>query len=781
MLEKNMSTLDLNLVSLYRIKGQEQPLLPGLLAQNPPKRTARGRENDRLLIYLNLAGNIPFSGEEYAQVTAKLAERFYQTSGSLTFALKSSIEALNTVLAERNMKTTGQGKYAIGVLVLAALRGDLLYIVQAGPTRVHWLGAHGVKPFYDPSLAGKGLGLSQNTRMYFAQAQLSPGDLLVMSANQPKEWEAAMQERGPGSLDSLRRRLTTVTNDSLNAVLISASEGMGEINVLRPAQVMKSELPPVAPPAVSPPPGPLPDPDEIIRSVQPAASLPLQEAESMPEPVPALPILPVSTPVSAPFPALAAQAAPITSRAARAPEVKSLLTPERRTQMVHVGRRSARWMAQAIHAARDLNQVFNEKVGKFIPRLLPAEEDEPESQNPTRWMAAFIAVAIPILVVVVAVTIYFELGRPAEFNLQYAHALEAARQTQNLTDPAELRLKWQATLFHLDEAEKYRTTSDSERLRSETQSALDALDRIKRTTYRPAFSVPLSSSLRISRMAASDFDLYLLNATENNVLRAVSNGNNYTLQDFDCKSGTYDGITVGALIDIIALPRTSPSGVTLMGMDASGNLLYCIPGQAPKAAFLTLPSADWKGFNAFAYDSGTLYVLDAKANAVWTYIGQPGQSFSEPFFFFEQEIPRLSEAIGMAANGDDLYILHRDGHLTTCTYSRISTSPTRCSDPATLVDTRPGYQGGAKLVDGLFIQIAFTLAPDPSIVMLEPNTRSIFRFSPRSLELQHQIRSQPGKDDSLSQATAITAMTFSPNKVLFVLSGGQVYFAVNAP
>jgi hypothetical protein len=204
MLEKNMSTLDLNLVSLYRIKGQEQSLLPGLLAQNPPKRTARGRENDRLLIYLNLAGNISYSSDEYAQITAKLAERFYQTSGSLTFALKTSIETLNTVLAERNMKTTGQGKYSIGVLVMAALRGDLLYIVQTGPTRVHWLGTNGAKHFYDPSLAGKGLGLSQNTRMYFAQAQLNPGDLLVMSANQPKEWQAALEEPGPVSLQTLQ-------------------------------------------------------------------------------------------------------------------------------------------------------------------------------------------------------------------------------------------------------------------------------------------------------------------------------------------------------------------------------------------------------------------------------------------------------------------------------------------------------------------------------------------------------------------------------------------------
>ena len=783
-----MSNLNLNLLCLHRIKGQDMPVLPGLLAQNPPKRTARGRENDRLLIYLNLAGNISYSSDEYAQITAKLAERFYQTSGSLTFALKTSIETLNTVLAERNMKTTGQGKYSIGVLVMAALRGDLLYIVQTGPTRVHWLGTNGARHFYDPSLAGKGLGLSQNTRMYFAQAQLNPGDLLVMSANQPKEWQAALEEPGPVSLQTLSRRLTTITTDSLNAVLVSVSDGLGEISILRPAQVVKSEIPVVPPVALPPPPKPETIP-ELYPSLPPAAQIPPTETESTPLPVPVL--LPGSASlsdatggsVSAPIPIPVSPPPPPEKRRPdqRAPRTaQPLFTPERRTQMVHVGRRSARWMAQAIHAVRDFSRALTERFEKIIPRLLPQEEDQAETQLSATWMV-FIAIAIPILVVTIATTVYAEMGNPALYNIHYTRADEAARQTQNLTNPAELRQKWQATLDHLDLADEYRITQSSERLRQEAQSALDSLDRVTRVAYRPAFNNPLPSNIHISRMAASDFDLYLLNSNDGSVLRAVLSGSNYSLQDFNCKPGTYDGITVGPLIDILALPRTSPGGVTLMGMDMSGNLLYCSPGQTPTTAFLAMPSADRKGIDAFTYDAGILYVLDARANAVWTYTGQPGKEFSDPFFFFEQDVPRLTGAIGMAVSGDDLYILHEDGHLTTCTYSRIFTSPTRCTDPATLIDTRPGYQGGATLTDGIFRQIFFTQAPNPAVNLLESNTRSIFRFSPRSLELQNLIRSLPGKDDPLPPTASITAMTYSPNKILFVLAGGQVYFIASAP
>jgi len=448
--------------------------------------------------------------------------------------------------------------------------------------------------------------------------------------------------------------------------------------------------------------------------------------------------------------------------------------------MVHVGRRSARWMAQAIHASRDFWHAVGERIGKFIPRLLPQEENNPESQLSNAWMA-FIAIAIPILFVTIATTIYTSRGHPALYDFHFEHAREAASQTQNMTNPAELRLKWQATLYHLDEAEKFYTTEQSRQLRQYAQFSLDSLDRVTRVEFRPAFSAPLPANVRISRMAASVFDLYLLNSTDGSVLRATLDGGRYKLQDFTCRPGTYDGITVGRLIDIIALPRTSPGGVTLMGMDSSGNLIYCAQNQAPKTDFLARPSAELQGIDAFAYDSGVLYILDAKANAIWTYGGQPGGSFSEPFFFFEQDVPRLKESIGLAASGDNLYILHNDGRLTVCIYSRLFTSPTRCTDPIEYKDTRSGYPSGPRLRDGQFRQIFFTQAPNPTINLLEPTTRSIFRFSPYSIELQTLIRSLPGKNDPLPANMPITAITYSPNKTLFVLVDGQVYFTTNTP
>jgi hypothetical protein len=56
--------LDLTLTSLYRINGQEIASLPGLFTQIPPQNAARGREKDRLVVYLLLTGNSTFTTSE---------------------------------------------------------------------------------------------------------------------------------------------------------------------------------------------------------------------------------------------------------------------------------------------------------------------------------------------------------------------------------------------------------------------------------------------------------------------------------------------------------------------------------------------------------------------------------------------------------------------------------------------------------------------------------------------------------------------------------------------
>lgn len=809
-----MSPFDLTLLSLYRINGQEWPQLPGLLALNPPKRPARGREQDRLIVYLTLVGNIPYSSGEYNQIVAQVAETFYNTAGSLTFALKSAVESLNTFLVERNMFTTGKGQYSIGALVLAALRGELLYTVQCGPTHVFTM-ARDLHHYHDSYMAGKGLGLSQTTRMYFSQTRLTPGDQVLFCAALPPNWEKAIsEERHSSSLEAIRRRLMAVNDGNISALLIQVSEGNGETNIVQP--VTTASITPAPPPAPKPassspaggalpvavlppkeqtlPPG---APAETPQDEQPGhvveeklvpppaisqsmKAAPLRQ-ESTPKPIPVRP------PLTIPPPQASSEYSPEPHLLQR--KERALFTPEQKERLRVATRQAARLLAQAIGRGRAAGQALRDKLEKFMLRLLPAEENGRSSSFLGCSWPLFIATLLPVLVIVVGVNIYTYIGIPKQVQGYYQTAQEFRQKARAAADPQLQREYWKTVLEMLDTAENYTPlTSAARQLRSESQAALDALNRVSRVDFHLAFSTPLSRNLQITRLAASDSDVYMLDAASGTVRRGIFNGKVFDLDStFQCGPGEYDGIWVSALLDIIALPRTVSSGATLLGVDASGNLLYCIPGQQPRASFLPMPETGWKRITAVAYDANNLYVLDAPGSAVWAYFGTLDAQFpNKPYYFFENQIPlAMQQAIGLAVNGDDLYLLFsdpatKDSYLTTCTLSRLSAAPTRCNDPALFVDTRPGYQGGIRLADGKFSQIAFSNPPDPAILLLQPFTQEVFKFSPRSIELQKILRHQPNKAISLPDGV-VTAMAFSPNKSLFLFVGGELYVAFNVP
>lgn len=500
------------------------------------------------------------------------------------------------------------------------------------------------------------------------------------------------------------------------------------------------------------------------------------------------PPLPLQSPITSPPPR--PESEPGLTPPVTRDKSQALLTPKQKERLREVTRSTARFLAQSIRRGRQAWQAFKDRVERFIPRLLPANED---GQSPSflgcSW-PVFIAILLPILVIVIGVNVYHYVGIPQQVQGYYRSAEEFQQKARSVSDPQLQREYWKTVLELLDTADEYTPpTNTANQLRHEAQTELDGLNRVTRVDFQLAFDTPLSRNLQISQMAASDTDIYLLDAASGAVRRGVFNGKNFDLDGtFQCGPGEFDGIRVGNLVAIVSLPRNNLSGATLLGVDASGNLLYCTPGKAPGASFLQMPETGWKRITAVAYDANNLYVLDAPGSAVWAYFGTVEAQFpNKPFYFFENQIPlAMQQAIGLAVNGDDLYLLFRnpetqEGYMTTCTLSRLSTAPTRCNDPALFVDTRPGYQGGIYLVDGLFSQIAFTSPPDPSVVLLQPFNQEVFKFSARALELQKILSARPGKQNPLPKDSTVTAMAFSPNRSLFLFVGGELYVAFNVP
>jgi hypothetical protein len=79
-----------------------------------------------------------------------------------------------------------------------------------------------------------------------------------------------------------------------------------------------------------------------------------------------------------------------------------------------------------------------------------------------------------------------------------------------------------------------------------------------------------------------------------------------------------------------------------------------------------------------------------------------------------------------------------------------------------------------------FTQLALTSPPNPVILLLDADHQRVFRLSPRSLELQNQVTGYSGEGNPF-QPGPVSAMAVSPNYVLYLAIGNQVYFATNLP
>ena len=176
-----MTTLDLNILPIRRINGQESAEIPGLLAVTPPRKTTRGREQTSLITYLTLTGNASISDAEIIQLINDAATLFYQSSGSLTFAMRAAANDINTKLLARNLSTTGRGQYALGLLVLAAIRQNQCTLLLSGPTHAVWVTDGASRHMHDPALSGKGLGSrSKRYCLSFASRIASTGHIGFM-------------------------------------------------------------------------------------------------------------------------------------------------------------------------------------------------------------------------------------------------------------------------------------------------------------------------------------------------------------------------------------------------------------------------------------------------------------------------------------------------------------------------------------------------------------------------------------------------------------------------
>jgi hypothetical protein len=745
-------SIDLLILPLARIAGQEQPSVMGLYVAPPPKKAARFRKRDRLILHLFLDGNAPLPPDQVDQILVNLAKTYFNTAGTVTTALKAVAESLNQYLLDRNIRNSSTGRQAVGYLTQIALRDNRISLAQSGLSHAFLLTSASVDHIHDLSLAGNGLGLSRTTHIRFTQQEFQINDALAISIQAPPSWTLdslqTFQGQGP---ESLRRKFLSRSGADLESFLVHAQSGTGELRLLRPVKRPK------------PIPTPLPAASLVQESEQGTPSSDDLDAPS--EVVPTTDDTVVNDIPAADLEDPGSEHKISPQEIAEAVVISQAITSDDNPTQEQVAEKSS---------GRDLGQSFSNAFAKlylglvaFLKGILP---DSGIFTLPPSTMA-FTAIAVPITIVAVAAFVYFQRGREAQYNIHISAAQEAAQFAETKADPYEQRIAWQTTLLHLDNAEIYMSTDESQALRSQSQEIVDTLDATERLDFRPTLVDQLDETTHITRLIALDDGLYMLNSTDGVVGRAVLTDEGYLMDStFQCGPGPYGGFIIGSLVDIAAMPPGNDTKATVVGIDANGNMLRCIPGEIPDAAPLEPPDINWGSPTKVAVDSNDLYVLDPQTNAVWIYRGMDVSQ--SPRLFFDQQIPSLGDVIDMAVDQNDLYLLHEDGHLTTCVYGALSTSPTRCKNPEIYTDPRPGRQSGPYIEDAFFSQIQFSPPPEPSIYMLDPQTQAIFRFSVR-LTFDRQFRPQEPIADSPASAFYVNR----GDHAVYLAVGIQVYYA----
>ena len=798
-------TFDLTLIPLYRVGGEELPIQPGLLALTPPRRKARSRARDLLIIHLSLGGNASLSITSFHQITSSAAEAFYKSSGSVTAALRATATTVNGNLLEKNMASSGQGRYSLANLVLGVVRGENFYVLESGPGHVYWMADGERRDIHDPDMSGRGLGLGQSTNFYLSQFTLRAGGRLLISPTLSAGWEKILErDNQSASLETLRSVLMRQSMEDHNALLVEVQPGRGEIEILKPPRPHKPTYASVSkkiaeePPIESHQPEPQVIEPEALRENDSVAAPSLDKESKIPQERPILDSIPQLE--SEPIPIFEEKPSVLDSLPRLEPEPIPAFeeydslpdqAPEPIDEIEEVyeeeipaeppigeilARQSARTLAKGMQVTREGNHKLKDFTRKMMPRLLPADDPNTPFQMPN-WIMALIAVIIPLVVVTIASVVYFRFGRDIQYETAYAEVEVARARALEQDDPVAERVAWENLLSKLNIAEKYDSTSETDSLRTEAQNHLDALLGIIRLNFQPAVT-DLPRNLHISAMVVTDTEFFILDSVKGEILRAFLTGGGYQYDpNFSCRSGDYGGTSVGALVALEALPKDNAMASSVMGVDAQGNLIYCAANQVPQASSLYSPPVGIKEITAVSLDGDVLYLLDALSREVWVYAGRSAAFIDYPTAFFENVPQGMENAVDMSVKGNDLYLLFNDGHLANCIYSLLDTVPTRCTNPVQLIDPHPAAGGGNSFRQDIFREMLISTPPDPALLLLAPETQAVYRFSPRSFSLQNQLHSIKGSFSSES----LTAMASSPSHVLFLAQGDEVYRVADIP
>ncbi len=762
-------------LTTYSFENHQKRLL---VTASAGKGAARGREEDSLFIKLWPSNTVSLSDELLEQTLSKLATAFFKTGGSVTNAMRELADGLNKTFLSGNSQLQEKDTWQTASVLVGVVHHETLFAGINGKAEGLLVRKDGLDHFVDTELDPRGLGFSSVVRPRLFQTSIADGDFMLLAQAIPADLLAS--ERLKPDTTSLAEFLPLLSETDV--IMLTYGEGLSlkahlEAKPAQPAgetQVVEAEL--VEPEEVEP--QELEWPEEVLESSEAEEesgslaedlfrNVPMvnhssayePEPELLPEPKPEEPVVAAFEPEILPE------------------ETETELKTEKETQSTPIFdvEQFKNGALQSVARGASFLKSVEDKTEGIIQKNESKKREEgkqvTELSALSKWL---IAILVPLLLIGLTTFVYLSQGQGNEYGYFLAQAQASASNAALMQTDELKREGWNQTIEWLDKAAGYQKSDEVNALYLKARLALDELDGAKRLIYKPAFAAGLFPGMNVSNIISLNRDLYLLDRANGEVKHMTLQSQGYSLDEtFQCAPGTFGGVKVDKLVDMLAIPINNPAKAPILAIDAAGNVLYCAVGSTPVAASLLPPDGGWQDLKGIAFDSGKLLVLDSSANAIWIYRGFNSNFDAMPVSYFDALPVKLQDAVDLAVSKDELFLLHGDGHSSHCLASQISGLVT-CDDPYPY-QAVDGGDAGVDVASLKFSQMSYSPPPDPSIYFLDPDGAELYQFSLR-LNLNQVLRS--GLNDGSLPTERATAFAVAANRQVFLAFGNAVYYAI---
>ncbi len=606
---------------LHRRDGKRQDkAAPGVTVTRAPARSARGRDRDTLFVHLTLSSQQSASATLFHETVEALADAFFQTSGSVTAALRQSVRAANEYLMRHNTRVEGVAKQQGGV-TCAVLRDEEIFAAQAGHA-LAFVAHQGQVERLPPRQPGHvtPLGVAVGVDIRFYHSWVHPGDVLLLA-------DPSFERHGNHAIES------AVIYEGVTSALVKLEKLAQEGSEAR------------------------------LLLVEFSASIPEVRPDAKPE-----------------QPAALAQAEP--SKPAERPPlaVPSIQLPRPSVDVDEVKGEARKAASGLMLGLAKITGGISGLIDSLFGGTPVSGQAVKKNQGPPPVALGFLAIVIPVLVALIAVTVYMQRGRAAQFQDLLARMDEETRLALAAGEPSAGRGHWEQVLDLSDDALKLRPSHETVLyFREQAIDHLDALDEVTRLTVRSLYQYQ-SGSAPAGLTVQSNLDVYVLDSHLGFLYSHPLEDEVSLVKDAKPRTLLFNSQAVAdqSVGKMLAMTWFAQSDTGLVRNDAvavlddTGLLLRYLPDRGELIPNrLTIPP-EWSTPVAIDTYRGTVYVLDTGAGRLWKFEAEndefPHPSDTYRFLDNEDGDPSndidLRQMIDLAIDRDgNLYLLSSEGQI----------------------------------------------------------------------------------------------------------------------